>query len=50
MIHSGLEIDDPPPGCLRMADLIAALSLAADLAIGLPAVFSYGSQHIGGSR
>src|SRR5215831_13527499 len=28
---------DPPPGCLRTADLMAALSLASDLAVGLPA-------------
>ena len=27
---------DPPPGHFRTADLLGALSLAADIAIGLP--------------
>src|SRR5919199_2612916 len=31
------ERREPPPGYLRTADLLAALSLASDLAVGLPA-------------
>lgn len=37
----------PPPGHLRTADLLAALSLAADLAIGLPAEHAVRSCYIG---
>lgn len=41
------RLDDPPPGCLRTADLLAALSLAADLAVGLPAEHAIRSCYIG---
>jgi HD-GYP domain-containing protein (c-di-GMP phosphodiesterase class II)/DNA-binding CsgD family transcriptional regulator len=47
MSHSPPRVDDPPPGCLRMADLLGALSLAADLAIGLPAEHAMRSCYLG---
>jgi HD-GYP domain-containing protein (c-di-GMP phosphodiesterase class II)/DNA-binding CsgD family transcriptional regulator len=47
MIQSQLRGDDPPPGCLRTADLLGALSLAADLATGLPAGHAVRSCYIG---
>jgi HD-GYP domain-containing protein (c-di-GMP phosphodiesterase class II) len=37
---------DPPPGFLRTADLMAALSLASDLAVGLPAEHAVRSCYI----
>jgi HD-GYP domain-containing protein (c-di-GMP phosphodiesterase class II) len=37
---------DPPPGYLRTADLMAALSLASDLAVGLPAEHAVRSCYI----
>ena len=37
MIDTPLGAHEPPPGYLRTADLLAALSLASDLAVGLPA-------------
>ncbi|HEY1294849.1 MAG TPA: HD domain-containing phosphohydrolase [Chloroflexota bacterium] len=37
---------EPPPGHLRTADLLAALSLASDLAIGLPAEHAVRSCYI----
>jgi HD-GYP domain-containing protein (c-di-GMP phosphodiesterase class II) len=37
---------DPPPGYLRTADLLAALSLASDLAVGLPAEHAVRSCYI----
>ncbi len=39
--------DPPPPGQVRTADLLAALSLASDLAIGLPAEHAVRSCYIG---
>lgn len=47
MDASAPRLDDPPPGCLRTADLLAALSLAADLAVGLPAEHAIRSCYIG---
>src|SRR5260221_5197201 len=41
------HLDDPPPGHLRMADLLGALSLAADLAMGLPAEHAIRSCYLG---
>src|SRR6266545_4784121 len=40
------EPSDPPPGYLRTADLMAALSLASDLAVGLPAEHAVRSCYI----
>lgn len=40
------QADDPPPGFLRTADLMAALSLASDLAVGLPAEHAVRSCYI----
>jgi HD-GYP domain-containing protein (c-di-GMP phosphodiesterase class II)/DNA-binding CsgD family transcriptional regulator len=39
--------DDPPPGRLRIADLLGALSLASDLSMGLPAEHAARSCYIG---
>jgi HD-GYP domain-containing protein (c-di-GMP phosphodiesterase class II) len=39
--------DDSPPGYLRIADLLGSLSLAADLAIGLPAEHAVRSCYLG---
>jgi HD-GYP domain-containing protein (c-di-GMP phosphodiesterase class II)/DNA-binding CsgD family transcriptional regulator len=39
--------DGPPPGYLRIADLLSALSLAADLGIGLPAEHAVRSCYLG---
>ncbi len=39
-------VDGPPPGYLRTADLMAALSLASDLAVGLPAEHAVRSCYI----
>src|SRR5262245_6258701 len=39
--------DDPPPGHLRTADLLGALSLAADLTMGLPAEHAIRSCYLG---
>ncbi len=39
--------DPPPPGQVRTADLLAALSLASDLAIGIPAEHAVRSCYIG---
>ena len=41
------RLDDPPPGYMRMVDLLGALSLAADLAVGLPAEHAIRSCHLG---
>lgn len=38
---------DPPPGHLRTSDLLGALSLAADMAVGLPAEHALRSCYIG---
>ena len=40
------QAGDPPPGFLRTADLMAALSLASDLAVGLPAEHAVRSCYI----
>ena len=49
MSHSQppIEGDHPPPGYVRIADLLSALSLAADLAIGLPAEHAVRSCYLG---
>jgi HD-GYP domain-containing protein (c-di-GMP phosphodiesterase class II) len=47
MVVSQSRLEDPPPGCVRTADLLAALSLAADLAVGLPAEHAIRSCYIG---
>jgi HD-GYP domain-containing protein (c-di-GMP phosphodiesterase class II)/DNA-binding CsgD family transcriptional regulator len=44
---SAAEEGEAPPGCLRTADLLGALSLAADLAVGLPAEHAVRSCYIG---
>ena len=46
MIESSGRPADPPPGYLRTADLLAALSLASDLAVGLPAEHAVRSCYI----
>ena len=46
MIDARRESANPPPGHLRTADLIAALSLASDLAVGLPAEHAVRSCYI----
>src|SRR5687768_5832343 len=47
--HTGLPVSatEPPAGHLRTADLLGALSLAADLAVGLPAEHAVRSCLIG---
>lgn len=47
MSPSPTRVEDPPPGCLRMADLLGALSVAADLAVGLPAEHAFRSCYLG---
>ena len=47
MSHSQPRLDDPPPGCLRIADLLGALSLAADLSMGMPAEHAVRSCYLG---
>jgi len=47
VVQSPRRLDDPPPGCLRTADLLGALSLAADLATGLPAGHAVRSCYLG---
>src|SRR5262249_24481021 len=47
MIPSQLQPDQPPPGYLRIADLLGALSLAADLTMGLPAAHAIRSCYLG---
>src|SRR5260370_1988115 len=47
MLPSQLPHDEPPPGCLRIADLLGALSLAADLTMGLPAEHAIRSCYLG---
>ncbi len=47
MSHPQPRLDDPPPGYMRMADLLGALSLAADLTIGLPAEHAIRSCYLG---
>lgn len=42
-----VELADPPPGYVRIADLLSALSLAADLAVGLPAEHAVRSCYLG---
>ncbi len=42
-----VEVENPPPGYVRIADLLSALSLAADLAIGLPAEHAVRSCYLG---
>ncbi len=42
-----VRLDDPPSGWVRTADLLAALSLAADLSVGLPAEHAVRSCYIG---
>ena len=46
MIDTPLLAHEPPPGYLRTADLLAALSLASDLAVGLPAEHAVRSCYI----
>jgi HD-GYP domain-containing protein (c-di-GMP phosphodiesterase class II) len=46
MIEPARVARDPPPGYLRTADLMAALSLASDLAVGLPAEHAVRSCYI----
>ena len=41
------EAESPPPGYVRIADLLSALSLATDLAIGLPAEHAVRSCYLG---
>jgi len=47
MIDSRTRRPDPPPGYLPTADLLGALSLAADMAVGLPAEHAVRSCFIG---
>lgn len=47
MVSSQSRRADPPPGCLRTADRLGALSLAADLATGMPAGHAVRSCYIG---
>ena len=47
MSHSPPRLDDPPPGSLRIADLLGALSLAGDLAMGVPAEHAVRSCYLG---
>src|SRR6185437_9156797 len=47
MVQGLHRLDDPAPGAIRTADLLAALSLAADLAVGLPAEHAVRSCYIG---
>src|SRR5438874_723687 len=44
---SGGELSDSPPNLVRTADLLGALSLAADLAVGLPAEHAVRSCYMG---
>ncbi len=46
MIDTTGQPADPPPGYVRTADLMAALSLASDLAVGLPAEHAVRSCYI----
>lgn len=46
MIDTPVHAQEPPPGHLRTADLLAALSLASDLAVGLPAEHAVRSCYI----
>src|SRR5262249_9187784 len=41
------HLDEPPPGHLRIPDLLGALSLAADLSLGLPAEHAIRSCYLG---
>jgi HD-GYP domain-containing protein (c-di-GMP phosphodiesterase class II)/DNA-binding CsgD family transcriptional regulator len=45
--ESPAHVDTPPPGSLRTADLLGALSLAGDLAVGLQAEHAVRSCYIG---
>jgi HD-GYP domain-containing protein (c-di-GMP phosphodiesterase class II) len=47
MSQSQPRLDDPPPGCLRMIDLLGALSLAGDLAMGAHAEHAVRSCYLG---
>jgi HD-GYP domain-containing protein (c-di-GMP phosphodiesterase class II) len=47
MSHPQPRLDDPPPGYLRIADLLGALSLAGDLAMGAPAEHAVRSCYLG---
>lgn len=47
MVPSQPRRVEPPPGCLHTADLLGALSLAADLATSLPAGHAVRSCYIG---
>ncbi len=42
-----VEVESPPPGYVRIADLLSALSLAADLGVGLPAEHAVRSCYLG---
>jgi HD-GYP domain-containing protein (c-di-GMP phosphodiesterase class II) len=42
-----VEVESPPPGYVRIADLLSALSLAADLGVGLPAEHAIRSCYLG---
>jgi HD-GYP domain-containing protein (c-di-GMP phosphodiesterase class II) len=42
-----VEVEYPPPGYVRIADLLSALSLAADLGVGLPAEHAVRSCYLG---
>ena len=46
VIDTPVDAHEPPPGYLRTADLLAALSLASDLAVGLPAEHAVRSCYI----
>jgi hypothetical protein len=47
MSHPEPRLDDIPGGHFRIADLLSALSLAADLAVGLPAEHAVKSCYLG---
>ena len=46
MSHTTSYAAPPPPGYVRTADLMASLSLASDLAVGLPAEHAVRSCYI----
>jgi hypothetical protein len=47
MSHPKSPLEEMPPGHVRIADLLSALSLAADLAVGLPAEHGVRSCYLG---
>jgi hypothetical protein len=46
MIDAKGQPADPPPGYVRTADLMASLSLASDVAVGVPAEHAVRSCYI----